>query len=288
MLFVGSLSPPMLSAGTIDVTDLSTVTVNPGDTIDVYFNAAEFMNSLPAAWNPSLPVAVGIFGLTSYGVGQSLSDFLFNAWVQSPTAPISIPFPDNPLPVVAGNINSGQNYPVSVLSSGLAVPIPSGLASSLFGADGTSEALVHLEYVGDAPFVFEGANVPPLEGTEMGHGAFGGLLSVDLEVNITYNGQSGTSSAVGNVDQILLTTVPEPRSLTLALVVLLAFFFRKISVRRRELGGENASVPFPFPPKPDMDTFISLKTRRIEPLKSSNFCGTRDYQITSKTTALRH
>lgn len=215
-------------ASVTDVTSFTSVTVRAGDTLDVYFHASEFMNSFPSSWNPSLPFAVNVFGLTSFAAGQPLSAFAFDGWVQTPGASISIPFPNNPLPVTPGTINSGQTYPINILGNASpAVLIPSALQPALFGADGSAETVIHLVYVGTAPFTFEGNGVPPLQGTEMGHGVNGGLLTAYVEINLTINGQPATSGSVGNVDQVLLTTVPEPSSIILATVGFLPFALRR-------------------------------------------------------------
>ena len=85
-----------------------------------------------------------------------------------------------------------------------------------------------------APFTFEGNGVPPLQGTEMGHGVNVGLLTAYVEINLTIDGQAATSGSVGNVDQVLLTTVPEPSSIILATVGILP-----LALRRRLFGRYN-------------------------------------------------
>lgn len=225
-IIVAGLGPMEARSAVIDVTAATSLTIQTGDVLDVYFHASDFMDDFPVEYQPSLPVAFTMYGLTSFAVGQALSGFTFNAWMQSSNQAFSIPFPTNPILPSASTVNSGATYDINAFFGGW-VPVSGPSQVGLFGNDGSQEARLHVEYTGAQPFTFEMVNVPPFNGIQMGDGPGGGMLTVGLRVDLTINGNPGSSSAIGLADRVELTQAPEPGAASLLIVGSLFLLHRK-------------------------------------------------------------
>lgn len=217
---VGIVKNGAMGGVPIEVTESSSVTLQPGDALDIYFRLSTVYATLPSNWVPSLPHQFWQHSYSTFAVGQPLDAFSFSMSLQSADGSISIPYSQSVLPVGVGSVSSASGtWPITVISYSVLGSIPLADRAALFASD---QVRLHLDYIGTAPFTFEAVGIPSLAGATMSSGPFGGMLTAGIGLEVSIDGQPSSTGNIGFGDSILLTPVPEPSFLSLGICGALA------------------------------------------------------------------